>query len=645
MCGIAGIYNTSQCEEELYHIGQDMIEQIRHRGPDASGVVVRSGKQGGKTLLAHARLSIIDLSKAGIQPMCSDDKTLWIVFNGEIYNYLELRSELEDLGVNFHSKTDTEVILASYKMWGLDCFERFIGMWALALLDENSNKLILSRDRLGIKPLFFSKINSAFVFGSEPKVIFNQLEKGVSLNPQAISDYFSYRYVLGAGSFFREIESVEPGTHLIFQGGEVSKFRYWDLPVATQKNDPGEEEVLFAVDELLNSSISYRMIADVPVGSYLSGGLDSSALVATMATKHSKPIKTFTIGFQEKGFNEFGYARQVAEYCQTDHKEIVLDADEYLSDLLKMIRIKDAPLAVPNEIALHKLSKILKQDITVVLSGEGADELFGGYGRIFRSAYDYQRIQAVGKNGLSAVLAENLTNKYSDLNWKCELDHFLNQYSYIGFDLKESVFSKSFLSSLGEDRHNCTFFRDYFHRLEGLDLHDKYIWLFQKIHLQGLLGRLDSATMSASVEGRVPFVDHRLIEYINCLPLHYKMRWLNPDAETRAQDLNSNQISESLDITKYVLRSLFHKRLPPEILERRKVGFPVPLGKWLSGPLQSYARDRLLNPQAYSRDLFNQRFLENMITDPSSQSVPNAGMLVWMMVNIEDWMQEYNISV
>ncbi|MDH5523651.1 MAG: asparagine synthase (glutamine-hydrolyzing) [Desulfobulbaceae bacterium] len=643
MCGIAGFYNSEKSVEELHVVGRRMVEQLHHRGPDANGVAVRHSSNGSRVLLAHARLSIIDLTDAGTQPMVSGDGTLWIIFNGEIYNYLEIRQELRCMGVTFKTDSDTEVILAAYRHWGLKCFDRFVGMWAIALWDEKLDQLLLSRDRLGIKPLYYSQQGDTLVFGSEPKVILEQVPECRKVNLQALSDYFSYRYVLGGGSFFTGIHSVEAGSHLIIRNKQLKTIRYWDLPVISDKFDPGEDQVRQKLEELMMSAVGYRMIADVPVGSFLSGGLDSSILVREMAEQQSFPIKTFTIGFQEEGYNEFQYADEVAQYCGTDHKEILLDVQQYLQSFQKMLHIKDAPLAVPNEIALHELSKKLKEDITVVLSGEGADELFGGYGRIFRSAYDYQRVYKTGNNTLSTTLRDNLLKKYRSLEWDGEVDHFLGQYSYLDVRTKENIFAPDVLSALGDDPHNYNFFHNKWAKLDGLDLHEKYMWIFQRVHLEGLLGRLDSSTMSASVEGRVPFVDHRLIEYVNGLPLHYKIRWGSEEQRCQAENLNSDQISENFDITKYVLRSQYESRLPKSITERRKVGFPVPLGEWLSGTFRDYAEERLLSNDARTGNIFQRQAVEQMLN--REQADPRIGLQAWMLLNVEDWMRAYSLSL
>ena len=641
MCGIAGIYNSTENLEKLQSLACSLTDMLKHRGPDGNGYKVLDQQNNRRTMFAHTRLSIIDLTDNAAQPMTDSIGRFFITYNGEIYNHLELRQELENLGSVFRTDSDTEVIIESYKQWGLEGFKRFIGMWALAIWDSVNEELILSRDRLGIKPLFFSEKDGAVAFGSEPKVVLESLGMKPRLNVNAISDYFGYRYVLGGDSFFEGIKSLEAGTHLVCKNGKIEKITYWTLPIVKEKKDHSEVELQEELRSLLRSSVSYRMISDVPFGSFLSGGLDSSILVSEMSKIQENPIKTFTIGFKEKGFNEFEYAKAVSEHLETNHTETELDADSYLEAMLKMIAIKDAPLAVPNEIALHKMSLVLKRDITVVLSGEGADELFGGYGRIFRSAYDYERMAA----GLSMpnVLKENLALKYETLETGSELDHFLKQYSYVSDKEKQSLFSPLILESLKGDLDNRNFFEPLWQNLEGLSLSEKIIWIFQKVHLEGLLGRLDSSTMSASVEGRVPFVDHRLVEFFNNVPIEFKMRWRSQAHMKEAEMLNSDQISEVYDTTKYILRETYKKDLPEIISARKKVGFPVPLQEWLAGSLKGYAKERLLDSKSKTSEVFNSEEVKVSLENAGSNT--RSGLKVWMMLNAEEWMRQYNVDI
>jgi asparagine synthase (glutamine-hydrolysing) len=652
VCGIAGIYSFNHSKDFLNIYVDKMCQSMDHRGPDDKGRNVLSLPGGWFCALGHRRLSILDTSKAGRQPMTNEDKSKWIIHNGEVYNFQEIRKELESLGYRFKSGTDTEVILKAYDAWDTDCVKRFNGMWSFAIVDISNGRLLISRDRLGIKPLYFTWVENTLLFASEIKAFFEFPDVPRELNLLGLSDYLSYRYVLGVDSLYKRIQSLLPGHNLCIESGEAKANQYWELPILPTKNDPGEKEVIEQTADLFKKSVIYRMISDVPLGAYLSGGIDSSAVVAEMAKISSHPVKTFTIGFEEDGFNEFAHARKVSDYFKTDHHEILLQKEDYLNLLPEVIGNKDAPLSVPNEVAVYVLSEELKKYITVVLSGEGADELFGGYGRIFRSALDFKKIEAL-RNGTSTLsseeankLNENLRNRYNDMDYGSPLIHFLKQYSYIPNAEKKALLNMEVLKLVGQDILNLTYFESYFNKLEGLDLHEKYIWLFQKIHLLGLLHRLDANTMAYAVEGRVPFVDHDFVEYVNALPLHYKIRWKSSTSEEETKLLNCNQISETHDIPKYLLRELFRKKLPPMVIKRKKLGFPVPVSQWFKDrKINELTREMLLSPNSRSRSIFERSTLESWLDSSAPKSVSRHGLVLWMLLNIEIWMRRYKITV
>lgn len=643
MCGIVGALGHLPPEEVIIKAS----DSLRHRGPDDAGLYIDTKEQ---IALAHRRLSIIDTSSAGHQPFFSQDKKITLVFNGEIYNYLELKEELSK-DYNFQTKTDTEVLLAAYIKWGSDFLQHLQGMFALAIWDDNKKRLLIARDRLGIKPLYYYIKNKRLIFASEIKAIlqFPNIER--KLNKQGFLDYLSYRYALGDNTLFSDIYSLNPGYCLIADHNQEPKFvQYWDLPIVVDKKDSGEKEVLETVEKLLIDTVKSHMISDVPVGAYLSGGLDSSLLVALMSKITNKKIKTFSIGFKEDGFNEFQYAREVAELYQTEHKEILLDSQNYIDLLAEVIKFKDEPLSVPNEVALHVLSKELKKDITVVLSGEGADELFGGYGRIFRSGDDFEKMEMLkDPNFLSEqdreILQKNLKEKYGDFNNYSNLDHFLSQYNYFFVQQKNSLLNKDLFNNERINLLNAEYFDAFLKRLKSLSAIEKYMYIFQKTHLLGLMRRLDANTMSESVEGRVPFVDHRLVEYVSALPLKYKLSWKSAQSSQEAVLLNGDQISEKYDITKSILRKIAEKYLPASITERKKVGFPVPLDDWFKGGLKKYAKDSLLSADARSRVLYNQEFLSECLNQDNNSINSLNGYNIWMLINIEIWMREYNIVI
>ena len=391
MCGILGQINLNSRTINECKFSESLDLQ-KHRGPDDSGIYI-----GENIILGHRRLSIIDLDSHAKQPMISDCGNYILVFNGEIYNYQKIKQELEEKNYVFHTSSDSEALLNSFIEYGIDCIKQFIGMFAFAIYNKKTNETYIVRDRLGVKPLYFYKDKNQFIFSSEVKSILHLSDLKRELNLNAVSSYLSFRYPILNDTFFKNISSLPPAHYIKISKNKIEVTEYWNVSskFKEQQNDRGEEYYINGLRELLESSVKYRMIADVPIGSFLSGGVDSSIITALMAENSQEQIKTFTIGFEEEGYNEFKYAKLIADKYDTNHKEITLCSKDYISSIEKLIEYKDAPLSVPNEVPLYLMSKELKKDITVVLSGEGADEIFGGYGRIFKSPYDLARIRNI----------------------------------------------------------------------------------------------------------------------------------------------------------------------------------------------------------------------------------------------------------
>ena len=641
MCGIAGIYGFEGVETPLLGVIDVMTDTMTHRGPDERGV-----KRFPRAALGNRRLKIIDLH-AGQQPLANEDRTIWVTFNGEIYNYRALREQLLAQGHVFESASDTEVIVHAYESWGLDAFSRFNGQFAVAIYDAPRHRLVLARDRLGIKPLYYARRRQHLLFGSEVKALLAHPLVEAALNPFALTSYLGYRYPLSAHSWYEGVSMLEPGHLLVTEGREVAVRSYWSLPAMTEDRPTwSEEEMTAEVRALLTEAVRYRMISDVPIGAYLSGGLDSSIIVALMAQQSSEPIKTFTIGFEEEGFNEFSYARQVADRFATDHHEIVIQPTDYLALLPALIAYKDAPLSVPNEVPLYVMSQELKRYITVVLSGEGADELFGGYGRIFRSPYDFERMQQLRNGHLlltppeKEILIENLERLYGQLTFEGRQEHFLDRYAYTPLDAQVALLTPEFLERIHHDVGLRRFWETQFRDTAALSAYDQYRLLFQQYHLQGLLLRVDMTTMATAVEARVPFVDHQLVEYvIRHIPFEYLIRWRSPAHRQQAATLNCVDISEAYDIPKYLLRRAFSEDLPEDILARKKVGFPVPLDRWMRGDFGAFARDILLDEQTRRRGIFRRDTLQRWLSGDGPRH--RLGQIIWMLVNVELWHRRY----
>ncbi|MBT5021850.1 asparagine synthase (glutamine-hydrolyzing) [Candidatus Woesearchaeota archaeon] len=642
MCGITGIYSfeKSSTDEKII---KKMTSALQHRGPDQSGIYVNSNK---KVFLGHRRLSILDLSVKGKQPMQDKEKEIVITYNGETYNFQKIKKELEIKGYKFESTTDTEVLIAAYKEWGINFVKKLNGMFAIGLYDKKNNKFFLVRDRLGIKPLFYTRTKNKLIFSSEIKSILIHPDVKKQINYKAISSYLSYRYPINNQTFFENIISVEPGSIIELNNKDIKKtklIKYWVLKPTEKLKDLGEKYYLKKSKKLFFDAVKKRMMSDVPLGAYLSGGLDSSAIVAVMAKNVETPIKTFTIGFKEKDFNEFKYATQVAKMHKTNHKEILLSAKNYLNTMKKLIKYKDAPLGVPNEVPLYLMSKELKKHITVVLSGEGADEIFSGYGRLFKSPFDYkkikllQKIKFLKKFSLIKKMIDPLEKKYGSINIKTELDHFLQQYTYFPFDEKVSLFNLEMKQKINKDKWILNKFKQEFYRYK-IDYYRKISYVFEKLHLPGLLQRVDNCTMATSVEARVPFVDHELVEFMMDVPLKYKMKWKNKKAFFESLFMNSDDISENKDTSKYLLRKLIKHYLPKSILTRKKQGFPVPLNEWFKEEFIDLAKTELLSNKSKIKKIFDQQKLKIWIENRNSN---NFGQKLWMILNVEYFLRDY----
>lgn len=644
MCGILGQIQLQRGATLMAPREQfiNALHLLTHRGPDDWGVDFSDRHSFG-----HRRLSIIDLDSHAKQPMKTADEQFTIIFNGEIYNYRELGADLTGKGLHFTTKSDTEVLLNGIRYYGISFIEKCIGMFAFALYDKNRDTFYLVRDRLGIKPLYYQTINGKITFASEIKSILQLSEEPARLNLEALSSYLSFRYPIGEETYFKSIQTLKPGHFLeVNSSGNIKIREYWNpTPAfAEQEHDRGEAYYLQEVDSLFRSAVKYRMIADVPIGAYLSGGVDSSLVVACMAQEMDTAVKTFTIGFSEEGYNEFHYANIVANKYKTDHHEIILGGDDYIKTMDKLIGFKDGPLSVPNEVPLYEMSRELKKYITVVLSGEGADEIFGGYGRIFRSCYDYERSKGESLASFTTqdrrVFLENFNTKYGVDGFADQLDHFLKIYSYTNYNDKCSLMADDLPWADIENSLKSEFLY-WFEQLPDNSYENKMMYAFERVHLPGLLHRVDTTTMATAVEARVPFVDHRLVEYAFTIPLKYKLKWNSDGDFIKSKLLMSDQISEVYDTPKYILKKVSEKYLPQEVIYRKKMGFPVPLNNWFGGQFNDFARDTLLSTKAKNRGIYNCKNIDLWLNNPLMAQNHSFAMKIWMLINVELFMQKY----
>jgi len=638
MCGILaalGNINNNISPEDF----KSALMLQSHRGPDDMGFDEFYGDK-----LGHTRLSIMDLSSAGHQPMYCDEKKVSLIFNGEIYNFKEIRQNLTEAGISFSTQSDTEVLLKSYLHFGIDCVKKFNGMFAFIIVDKRQDEdcIYVVRDRLGIKPLFYYQSDDGYIFSSEVKSILALAKKKFPLNKRSVSSYFSFRYSILNETFFEGINNLEPASYLFIQGENVEHIKYWNLAEhVNQDDDKGEAFYLEKLDDIMHSSIKYRMISDVPFGAYLSGGVDSSLVTAIMSHYSDKPIKTYTIGFEEEGYNEFNFSDIVAKQYKSQHKAIKLRGDDYFDTMQDLINFKDAPLSVPNEVPLYLMSKELKKDITVVLSGEGADEIFGGYGRIFRSSDDF-----LNQSDLTAsdTTVKAFDKKYNGKRFENDIDHFIDNYSYSKEEIKGSLLSKD-INWMEIDKALKQKLKDRFDEVKEQHYQTKMMYTFETVHLQGLLARVDMTTMAASVEARVPFVDHRLVEFAFSIPNKYKLKWNSKEDQQKAKEMISDEISEVHDTPKYILKKMSEKYLPDEILYRKKMGFPVPIDKWLGGDFAKIAINILSDSTNVANKVIDTAFVLDLLKNNKLSEDHNLALKVWMVLNLFIFCKQYKDSL
>lgn len=594
MCGINGFISKSKIPDAEYRI-KKMNDALIHRGPNAEGQVIL---QEGKAALGQRRLSVIDLDERANQPMRDNAGMAYIVYNGEIYNYKELKKSLD---YSFKTESDTEVLMAGLLQEGVEWIKKCNGMYGVALYNTETKQTILIRDRMGIKPLYYYNDGQVCVFSSEIKGILNSGLVSAKFNYDAVDEYLGNRYVREPYTFFEDIYQLEAGCYMVIEPDlSFSIKRYWDIPADFNMDEDYDEEHIYENFKVqVNNAIERRMIADVPVGTYLSGGVDSSLISALASMKTDKVLNTYTIGFLE--LNEFEYARLVAEKYGTNHHEILLDKGDYLKNIEKIIAFKDAPLGVPNEIPLAIMSEELKKNITVVLSGEGADELMGGYGRIFRAPFDFENIDS-GKN-------------------KDFYSYFIDRYEYVPRSLRDRYLS---CSMKYRDEFDAAFSEDF----NKYSNEQNVFRFFHKSHVKGLLQRVDCTTMYASVEARVPFLDHELIEFVyKNVPYSLKLKWNSKDDMFKAETLHSSEYSEKLDTPKYLLKKYSLEILPENVVTREKMGFPVPLKLW-SSEIRDMAYEWLKDA-----DWIKPGVLEDLCRDCENNLL--SSQLLWMFINVQ----------
>jgi asparagine synthase (glutamine-hydrolysing) len=617
MCGIAGIVRLDPRESIDAARVVAMRDVLRHRGPDGAGIFVD-----GPVALGHRRLAIVDVA-GGHQPMCNEDRRLWIVFNGEIYNHSALRRELEEKGHPYRSRSDTETILHLYEEEGDHCVERLQGMFAFALWDRTRNRLLLARDRLGIKPLYYAVTDREILFASEAKAL---LAGGIraALNEAVLPELLATRSVAGEETLFRGVRKLLPGRTLSFSPGEgLVERRYWQLPAPHEGIvEPGTAPEVDLLGRL-RESVRSHLMSDVPLGLFLSGGIDSSGLLALMAPLVDGPVRTFAVGFAEAGANELPYARLAARDAKAEHREMLVSPGQFWEALPRLVWHEDEPLAFPSSVPLHFVSGLARDHgVKVVLTGEGADELFLGYNRYRVTAWN-ERLGAPYWEHVPSALRRAVARGITGL------PRGLRRYAERSFLARppgpRSLFYENF-AVFPEGWRQQVVRPEWLQRdpyAAGLQIYgeadggtlDRMSRTDLQTYLVRLLMKQDQMSMSASIESRVPYLDHEVVEHVAGLPGSLKLRGFT---------------------TKAVLRAAFKGLVPPQILARRKMGFPVPVGPWLRGPFWPLVQDLVLGPRALARRLFAPEALRTL-AEEHRLGIANHGDRLWLLLNLEVW--------
>jgi asparagine synthase (glutamine-hydrolysing) len=621
MCGIAGKFNFDAARPIEPDRLVAMTSVVAHRGPDAAGYFIGPGIG-----LGHRRLSIIDLSTGG-QPLCNEDRTVWVIFNGEIYNFAEIRSELESCGHQFRTHTDTEVIVHAYEQWGDSAVDRFRGMFAFALWDEPKRRLLLVRDRLGVKPLYYSPTASGITFGSEIKSLLEDSDVPRDWSAEALDAYLTLQYVPCPQTMYRGIWKLPPGHLLVAERGRVSTKRYWDLRFTGDGNPAREDEYLEQLDALVNESVRLRLISDVPLGAFLSGGIDSSAVVASMAETCAGRVVTTTVGFDEQGFNELEYARAVARHLGVEQHETIVRPD--IVDLLpKLAWHFDEPFADSSAVPTYYVSQAAREHVTVALSGDGGDELWAGYTRHRVEQWELTARRWLGPAGgtLAGRLARHLPLSVKGARSVRHLalspaEAYARKHAYGLFesDVRGALYSHDFTNQV---RHADPFagFRAAYDACSSNDPLDRALYVDVKTYLvDDIMTKVDRMSMAVSLEAREPLLDHKLLEFAAAVPTSLKLK-------------NGR--------SKYLLRRLLERRIPRAIVDRPKHGFEAPIGAWLRGPLAPMVDSLLLDGRLRDRGIFDDRAVEGIWRQHQEGRQDHRHRL-WSLVMLELWFRRF----
>jgi asparagine synthase (glutamine-hydrolysing) len=627
MCGICGVFHTVAGRAVDRDALRAMNQQIVHRGPDDDGFYVD-----GNVGLAMRRLSIIDLS-TGHQPISNEEGAITIVYNGEIYNHKELRTELERQGHRYSTHSDTETIVHLYEQYGAECVRHLRGMFAFLLWDRTKRVLFGARDRLGIKPFYYCELDRTFLFASEIKALLAHPGVRAERNDEILPEYLAFGYISGPQTFFRGVRKLPAGHTLqISESGELKIEQYWDLRMEPDPEPRPANYYVKGYRDLLEEAVSTHLMSDVPLGVFLSGGLDSSAVAAITARKRSEPIKTFSVGYAETAHSELPYARAVANLLHSDHHEVVVGWEEFFAALPRLVWHEDEPLAWPSSVALYFVARQAREHVTVVLTGEGSDETLAGYGRYALTLWNaradrvYRGLtpgsfrkfvrDAISGSDLGATLRRRLEHTFLGKDGASWPEFYLDNF-YAAFSAAEQArLVCGALKDHGPSAYDNTMaFWERSSGFDGAGLLDRLLYTDIKTYLVELLMKQDNMSMAASIESRVPFLDHVLVEYAAKIPKTYATRRLSG---------------------KMILKSAVKDLLPDSIVYRKKMGFPTPWSAWMAGPQLETAAGLLVEPRSLGRGLFRPERIQEIVSQHRQRSHDHADRL-WRLLNLELW--------
>jgi len=623
MCGICGKLYFNPTRKADRNIISAMSSVLKHRGPDDHGIYID-----GPVGIGHQRLSIIDISAAGHQPMANEDGSIWIVFNGEIYNFEELRRELQGKGHVFASHTDTETIIHLYEEEDTDCLNRLRGMFAFAIWDSIKQRLFVARDRVGKKPLVYTVTDDAVIFASEIKALLQDPSVTAEVDSEALHHYLTYQYVPSPWTMFKGIRKLPPAHSLVVQRGNITTRQYWNLSYAQKLALPTLGDYVDQFMAVFTEAVKIRLRSDVPLGAFLSGGIDSSATVAVMSQLTNRPIKTFSIGFDVSEYNETTFASMVAKRFNTDHTEFIVNPDA-MTILPKLVWHYNEPFADSSAIPTYYVSKLTREHVTVALNGDGGDESFAGYERYIadKLAGYYEKIPCLVRERIIKRALSFIPHQENRSSFFRRLKRFVNGISekaerrYVrwicGFDneMKNDLYSAAFAEKIAAI-DSVDLIVNWYAKADASAFLDKTLFVDIMSYLpDDLLVKVDIASMANSLEARSPFLDHKLMEFAAALPPHLK--------------LNGVQ-------SKYLLKKAFSSLLPRTVLYRKKMGFGVPIDRWLRGQLKELTYQILLEKRTVERGLFKQQAVRMLIDEHMSKRADNS-YRIWSLLFLELW--------